>query len=52
MRPEEPEAEEHAVEEVFEYLFVQEIEELRMMLNDHINQRDTEYIEEIGAHKA
>ena len=41
MCPPEPEAEEHAVEEVFEYLFVQEVEQLRMMLNDHINERDT-----------
>ena len=41
MRPEEPEAEEHAVEEVFEYLFVQEVEQLGVMLNDHIDQRDT-----------
>ena len=45
MCPEEPEAEEHAVEEVFEYLFVQEVEQLRMMLNDHINERDAQYIE-------
>ena len=52
MRPKEPEEEEHAVEEVFEYLFVQEIKELRVMLYDHIDQRDAQYIEEIGAYKA
>jgi hypothetical protein len=42
--PEEPEQEEHTVEEVFEDVVMQQVKPIRMMLNGHRYQGDTKYI--------
>ena len=42
--PPEPEAEKHAVEEILEDIFVHDIKELGVMLNDHGYKCNTQYI--------
>ena len=52
MCPEEPEAEENEIEEVFEDVVVHQGKQLGMMLNDHWDKCDAQNIEEVGAQQA
>lgn len=52
MRPEEPEAEEDEIEEVFEDVVVHQDKQLRMVLNDYGDTCDAYDIEQIGAYQA